>query len=175
MTLKLKRTPGLYLLGFMGSGKSTVGRALADRLGWEFSDIDLEIEQREGHSIADIFAERGEETFRLIESEAVRRRATSIEAGNPCVVALGGGACVQPGNWEAIANSGVTIWLQCSFGRIRNRVLQDATRPLANDAEGLERLFQVRLPHYQKSDYAIDADCDDPASVVGRILTLPIF
>jgi shikimate kinase len=159
----------------MGSGKSTVGRALSERLGWEFSDIDHEIEQREGHTIADIFAQRGEASFRQIESDALRRRATAIEAGNPCVVALGGGACVQPGNWETIVNSGVTVWLQCSLGRIRERVLQDVTRPLASDAETLERLFQVRLPHYQKSDYAIDADCDDPASVVGRILTLPIF
>lgn len=175
MTLKLKRTPGLYLVGFMGSGKSTVGRALADQLGWYFSDIDSEIEQQEGRTIADIFARHGEAWFRGIESDALRRRASSIEAGNPYVVAVGGGACVQPGNWQAITNSGITIWLQCSLNRIRRRVFDDATRPLAGDEAALRALFDVRLPLYQRSDFSVDADCDDPDSVLARILTLPIF
>jgi shikimate kinase len=175
MTLKLKRTPGLYLIGFMGSGKSTIGRALADQLGWDFSDLDSEIEAEEGRSIASIFAQQGEASFRAIEGEALRRRASSIEAGNPCVVALGGGACVQPSNWQAIANSGVTIWLQCSFPRISHRVLQDVARPLAANFESMRELFEARLPLYRRSDYTIDADCDDPGCVVGRILTLPIF
>ena len=87
MTLKLKRTPGLYLVGFMAVGKTTVGRALADELGWPFADIDAEIEANEGKTIAQIFDERGEFAFRDLETEAIRRRVRWIEAGHPCVVA----------------------------------------------------------------------------------------
>src|SRR5579875_1032216 len=100
MTLKLKRTPGLYLVGFMGSGKTTVGRALSDELGWPFTDIDSEIEIREGQAISQIFQERGEAAFRDLEAEAIRSHVSRIEAGHPCVIALGGGAFVQPRNWE---------------------------------------------------------------------------
>ena len=71
MLLKLKRTPGLYLIGFMGSGKSAVGRLLADELGWSFADIDEDIENAQGVSIAEIFDTRGEETFREIETAAL--------------------------------------------------------------------------------------------------------
>jgi shikimate kinase len=175
MTLKLKRTPGLYLVGFMGSGKSTVGRVLAEELGWSFSDIDQEIEKQEGRTIAEIFTTSGEPVFRSIEAEAVRRRVVEIEAGHPCVVALGGGAMLLQQTRDAIINSGVTVWLQCSLDRIRQRVLRDVTRPLAASEETLQRLFEVRLPIYQKSDFSIDADCDDPSQVVSRILSLPIF
>src|ERR1700683_3255811 len=75
MLLKLKRTPGLYLVGFMGSGKSAVGRLLADELGWSFADVDDDIEKEQGVSIADIFDTRGEEEFRRLEQEAIRKRA----------------------------------------------------------------------------------------------------
>src|SRR5579884_1143933 len=115
MTLKLKRTPGLYLVGFMASGKTTVGRALADELGWPFSDLDLEVEKKAGTSIAQIFEQMGEEMFRRLETDALRARVRQIEAGHPCVVALGGGAFVQPSNWDLVANNGVTVWLDCSM------------------------------------------------------------
>ena len=74
MLLKLKRTPGLYLVGFMGSGKSAVGRLLADELGWSFADIDEDIEQAHGISIAEIFDTRGEQEFRGMEQEALRKQ-----------------------------------------------------------------------------------------------------
>src|SRR5215469_11581703 len=81
MNLKLKRTPGLYLLGFMASGKSTIGRLLADRLGWSFFDIDHEIETSENCSIAGIFDTRGEAEFRLIETQILRQHVQHIERG----------------------------------------------------------------------------------------------
>src|SRR5579862_9900078 len=92
MILKLKRTPGIYLVGFMGSGKSTVGRALADELGWSFFDLDDEIERREGATISELFDTRGEASFRQAESAALRERVVQVERGRPQVVSLGGGA-----------------------------------------------------------------------------------
>ena len=85
MILKLKRTPGIFLVGFMGSGKSTVGRALAEELGWGFADLDEDIEKREGMSISQIFDTGGEAEFRRAETAALRERVRSIERGKPCV------------------------------------------------------------------------------------------
>jgi shikimate kinase len=175
MTLKLKRTPGLYLVGFMGSGKSTVGRSLAEELGWCFVDIDQEIEQEQQRTIAEIFAEHGEAAFREIESETLRKRVMEIEAGNPCVVALGGGAFVQQRNWEIIENNGVTVWLDCPLEVIRERLGDLKTRPLATDPIAMAKLFEARRPLYARADYRVSADCQDPSEVARQILSFPIF
>jgi shikimate kinase len=175
MTLKLKRTPGLYLVGFMGTGKSTIGRSLADELGWCFLDLDQEIEKDQGQSISQIFERRGEPAFRDIESQVLRRRVSYIESGNPCVMALGGGAFVQPQNWQVIEDNGITVWLDCALERIHSRLSEDKTRPLAADRCSMEKLFEARRPLYARADYRIDADCDDPAEVLRQILSLPIF
>lgn len=175
MTLKLKRTPGLYLVGFMAAGKTTVGRALAEELGWPFCDLDSEIEATEGKTIAQIFQERGEKAFRDLETEAIRRHVVRIEAGLACVIALGGGAFVQPRNWELIADNGVTVWLDCGIETVRRRLGDAATRPLARNGEGLGKLFQDRRPLYQRADFRIEVDCDDVRQIVTRILQLPIF
>ena len=89
MILKLVRTPGIYLVGFMGSGKSTVGRILADRMGWGFADLDAEIEAEQGTTISAIFEECGEGHFRKLETEAIRKRVHRVRAGQPMVIALG--------------------------------------------------------------------------------------
>ena len=121
MTLKLKRTPGLYLVGFMASGKTTIGQALAEEIGWPFVDIDSEIEALEGKKITEIFQERGENGFREVESAVIRGHVLSIEAGRPCVIALGGGAFIQARNWDLIINNGVTVWLDCPLEIVRRR------------------------------------------------------
>ena len=175
MTLKLKRTPGLYLVGFMGTGKSTVGRSLADELGWCFFDLDEEIEREQGQTIAQIFSEQGEQVFRELESQVLRRRVSYIESGNPCVMALGGGAFVQSQNWQIIEDNGITVWLDCALERIQSRLGEDKTRPLAADRSAMEKLFEARRPVYARADYRIDANCDDPAEVLRQILRLPIF
>ncbi len=175
MTLKLKRTPGLYLVGFMAAGKTTVGRALADELGWPFIDIDSQIEAQEGTTIAQIFLERGEEAFRELETRAIRMHVSNIEAGNPSIVALGGGAFVQPRNWELIENNGITLWLDCTLETVRARLGDDATRPLAQDHAGLAQLFEDRRPLYARADFRVDVDTDEIHEIVGRILRLPIF
>ena len=96
MLLKLKRTPGTLPGRIHGIGEiGTVGRLLADELGWSFADMDEDIEAEQGIPIAEIFDTRGEEEFRKIEREAVRKRVSEIECGKPMVVALGGGAFAQ--------------------------------------------------------------------------------
>ena len=87
MILKLKRTPGIYLVGFMACGKTTVGGGLAWELGWSFADIDEDIETVQGITIAQIFETRGEAEFRRIEAAAIQERVRSIERGRPTVVA----------------------------------------------------------------------------------------
>ncbi|MGA2434402.1 MAG: shikimate kinase, partial [Bryobacteraceae bacterium] len=126
MMLKLVRTPGIYLAGFMGSGKTMVGKLLADRLGWNFIDLDAVIEAEQGTSIASIFETRGEEHFRQLETEAIRKRMRTVRTGVPMVVALGGGAFLRPENFEMLRENGVTVWLDCPFETVRQRVAVNA-------------------------------------------------
>jgi shikimate kinase len=175
VTLKLKRTPGLYLVGFMAAGKTSVGRLLADELGWCFIDIDSEIEAHEGKTIAEIFREHGEAHFREIEAQMIRNRVSLIEAGDPCVMALGGGAFVQKGNWQLIQNNGVTVWLDCQLETVRKRLGEDTTRPLAQDRRALKKLFEDRRLLYARADFRIDVDTAEIDEIVQKILALPIF
>ncbi len=175
MILKLKRTPAIYLVGFMGSGKSTVGRALADELGWHFFDLDEEIEQREGAAISHIFDTRGEAAFRVIESAVLHQRVHYAQMGRPQVVALGGGAFLSEENFNLVSDNGVTIWLDCSFERICRRIDGQTHRPLARDPEKLKKLFELRREGYARADYRIDVLDDDAAAAVARVLALPLF
>lgn len=175
MHIKLKRSPGIYLAGFMGSGKSTVGTALATALGWDFVDLDKEIEAAEGESIPSIFDSRGETEFRRLEREAIRKQVSRIERGAPTVVALGGGAFVEPGNYELIENHGVTVWLDCSFGEVQRRLTgHEHERPLARDPARFKLLFDARRAGYGRADFRVDGDCD-PAATASTILALPLW
>jgi shikimate kinase len=175
MHIKLKRSPGIYIAGFMGSGKSTVGRMLADRLGWDFVDLDEEIERAEQTPIARIFEERGEAEFRRIETETMKRWVRKIEGGMPTVVALGGGAFVHPGNFDLIENHGISIWLDCSFEEIARRLSAVAhDRPLARDPESFRQLYETRRPGYSRADFRVEGHCD-PDTAVGAIMNLPLW
>jgi shikimate kinase len=173
MILKLVRTPGVYLVGFMGSGKSTVGRLLADRLGWEFIDLDREIEAEQGITIAEIFDQYGEEHFRRIETDAIRQHVRRVRTGRPAVMALGGGAFCRDANYEMLQENGVTVWLDCPLEVARRRA--DATRPLARDAGKFAALYESRRTAYARADFRIETVCDDPESAVESICKLPIF
>lgn len=175
MILKLKRTPGIYLTGFMGSGKTTIGRLLAHELGWSFADLDQDIEEAHGRSIAEIFDTRGEHEFRNIEKEAVRKRVREVERGKPMVVALGGGTFIDEANRHLLHEKGVTIWLDCSFARVYDRVNGSSHRPLARDPEKFQRLYEERRALYSRSEHRVEIDTDDPAAIVASILKLPIF
>jgi shikimate kinase len=171
---KLKRAPGVYLTGFMGSGKTTVARLLADRLGWEFIDLDDEIENAEHATIAEIFESRGEPEFRRIETEAIRTVMRRIERGSAAVVALGGGTFVQPANAALLENHGISVWLDCSFETIRQRIAEPGLRPLARDPEIFRKLYEDRRAAYSGASYRVDANGDIDRAVE-LILELPCW
>jgi shikimate kinase len=175
MILKLKRTPGIYLVGFMGSGKSTVGRALADELGWNFFDLDEDIERRQGTAISQIFETQGEPEFRRLESEALWDRVQSVQAGRPQVIALGGGAFLSQENFELVSSNGISLWLDCPWEMIERRTAGQNHRPLARDRDRFRELFQSRLSAYARADYTVQVRDDDPRSALAQILTLPLF
>jgi shikimate kinase len=175
MILKLKRTPGIYLVGFMGSGKTTIGRLLADRIGWHFVDLDAHIEAGQGTRIFDIFETRGEAEFRRIEREMLRDVVRAVERGRPTVLALGGGAIVHPDNYALVEDNGIVIWLDCPFEIVRQRVAQAQHRPLARDPASFAQLYETRRECYARADYRIPIESDDPAVAVAAALELPLF
>lgn len=175
MILKLKRAPVIYLVGFMACGKSTVSGMLAERLGWRCIDLDQEIEKEQGAAIAEIFRHRGEAEFRRLETEAIRARVHLAQNGHPVVMALGGGAFLQPDNFELIISNGVTVWLDCPLDVLKERIAGDATRPLAGDSEQFERLYASRRPGYARADYRIDTTGMNAEQVTEAVLALPIF
>jgi shikimate kinase len=175
MILKLKRTPGIYLVGFMAAGKTTIGKLLAHELGWSFADVDEDIEAADGSSIAEIFDARGEQEFRKIEQEAVRKRVGEIVRARPMVVALGGGAFAQDAIRALLEENGVSIWLDCPFPTVVQRIGETLHRPLARDPEKFKELFEDRRAPYSKAEYRIEINSDDPAEIVEAILKLPIF
>lgn len=175
MILKLKRTPGIYLVGFMGSGKSTVGRGLAKHLGWRFADLDEDIEAREQTTIPQIFDERGEDEFRRVEHDALKRRIADVARGVPWVIAVGGGCFAQPKNHELITNHGLSIWLDAPLEIIRARVAHSTHRPLARDPEKFEALYWSRRTSYEQADYRVEVGPDGSTGATEAILRLPIF
>lgn len=175
MNLTLKRTPGIYVVGFMGAGKSTVGRALANRLGWRFIDIDDDIEAAGETSISNIFEQRGEEVFRQMEHDALRARVREIERGRPTVLALGGGAFAQDRNRQLLTGNGISVWLDCGFEKVKQRVAGASHRPLARDPEKFAALYEARRQAYSQAEVRIEILSDDPAETVTAILAHPLL
>jgi shikimate kinase len=175
MTIKLKRTPGIYLVGFMGSGKTTIGRLLARRIGWHFVDLDQDIEKADGRTVQQIFSAHGEEYFRSLEHHALKARVNDVERGKPSVVALGGGTFVRPDNFALLENNGVTLFLDAPFEVIQRRVPADGTRPLATDSLKFRELFEARRNLYQLADHHIPIADDDPEVNVELIIALQLF
>jgi shikimate kinase len=156
----------IYLIGFMGAGKSTIGRLLAKRLGWAFVDLDKEIERAERRSIRDIFRQDGEPHFRQLEHQHLRDLTTRQHL----VIALGGGAFVDPANRELTSTTGLTVWLKVSFATVASRVRMDGTRPKFATREQAERLYQIREPVYSLARIHTDADNRPPADVADELL-----
>ena len=175
MILKLKQNPGIYLVGFMGCGKSTIASALADELGWSFFDLDQEIEKAAGESIADLFEHKGEAAFRALETEALKKRVYNVRTGRPQVIALGGGAFTIEENFALVSNHGVTIWLDAPLEVIKPRIAAETHRPLARDPERFQALYEDRRDSYARADYRIETSDLDPAAIVASILALPLF
>jgi shikimate kinase len=175
MNLKLKRTPGLYVTGFMAAGKSTIARHLAGELGWSFFDLDEEIERAEGATIAALFDTHGEAEFRRREAVILAQHVKFIERGRPSVLALGGGTFAQDANRELVMTNGMAIWLDCPFETVRQRVSQATHRPLARDMEKFAELYEARRPIYGLADIHIAIESDDPAVAVKAILAHPLL
>jgi shikimate kinase len=171
MNIRLKRTPGLYVVGFMASGKSTIGRHLAGELGWSFFDIDEEIERAEKTSIASIFDQRGEAEFRRIEAAVIAQHVRWIERGHPAVVALGGGAFAEARNRELLLDHGLAVWLDCPLDVVKQRVAQASHRPLARDPEKFAALYHARRQCYSLADVHVAIESDDPGDTVRTILS----
>lgn len=165
----------VFLLGFMGCGKTTVGKLLSLRLGWSFLDVDEEIERRQGRTIRQIFEQDGEPYFRQVESKLLEE-TLARGSKESLVVALGGGTIAQPINAQRIcANGAITIWLDCPLEELRSRCRGLNHRPLFRDAETFEQLYRQRLPFYQQADFRVDANRADPGQVVEEILRCGVF
>ncbi|MBN1793509.1 MAG: shikimate kinase [Candidatus Omnitrophica bacterium] len=161
----------IVLAGFMGTGKTCVGKKLAGRLGIEFVDLDDVIEAREGRLITQIFAEKGEAYFRGVEKALVRE----FSEKTPFVIATGGGAVVDQENLRLLKKSGVVILLEADIETILERTHGQTHRPLlmVADPKGrIKELLEARAPFYKKADYAIDTTSLNVDEVVERILSL---
>jgi shikimate kinase len=156
----------IYLVGFMAAGKTTVARALAERLGWRAEDIDELIEARERRTVADIFARSGEPYFRTLERDILRL----LLPLRHIVVATGGGTFMDPDNRVAINMDGVSVWLDVPLDELVARLPADGRRPLAADRTQMERLYSMRQAGYANAQIRIDARGAHPEAVAERIL-----
>jgi len=165
------KTQALFLVGFMGAGKSSVGELLGQRLGWPFEDLDVRIQQRDGRSIEQIFAESGEQFFRRIEHEALR--AVVEELGTtPRVIALGGGAFAQPENIQFLRSAGVaTVFLDGSVDELFQRCQdQGRPRPLRSDLELFRKLYDARREHYLGASLRVDTSAKSIEAVASEVV-----
>ena len=158
----------VYLVGFMGAGKTTVARGLARRLDWRAIDIDEMVEQRERMPVADIFARHGEPYFRIVE-----RGALTDQLGvRHVVVATGGGTFVDPQNRSMINADGLSVWLDIPLERALARVPAGGRRPLAADREAFERLYHLRRAAYQQAHVRVDAGRHGVEALVEQFMEL---
>ena len=156
----------IYLVGFMGAGKTTVGRALADRLGWEFADLDERICQREGKGIPAIFREQGEAHFRRVEREVL----TSLTRILSLVIATGGGTYVAEENRSLVEAAGWSVWLRVGLAEALRRCSTGGGRPLLGTRAELEALFRFRQEFYRCARTAVATEGVDPEEVADRVI-----
>ena len=161
----------LYLVGMMGSGKTSTGRPLAERLGYGFVDADAVIEQAAGCSIPEIFERDGEAGFRSLESQVL----SAISQRHSLVVATGGGVVTQPENW-GLLHSGIVIWLDVVPDQLLHRLNADSTvRPLLQTTDpeaALNALLNKRRPLYSEADLTVVINDETPEAVADGILQL---
>ena len=174
MHIKLKRAPGIYIAGFMGAGKSTVGTMLADRLGWDFVDLDAEIEAQEGETIPRLFERAASGSSGGLKGGHAER-VRKIERGMPTVVALGGGAFVEPGNFDLIGATASRSGSTAHSRSIGQRLAADPQdRPLARDPAAFRKLYDERQAGYSRADFRVEGNCH-PSVAVEAIIALPLW
>ncbi len=163
--------PGVVLVGFMGSGKSSVGRELARRTGAEFVDVDARIERKAGREIRVLFAEEGEAAFRVREKAAL----VDVLSVKGRVVAAGGGAFLDEGNRRMMKAYAPVVFLEVKAETVLRRLERDAKRPLLQgaDRESVVRdLLEKRTPEYRRADHTVPADDLTAKEIAGRIIEL---
>lgn len=158
----------IFLVGFMGAGKTTVGRTLAEHLRYDFFDLDELIEAQAGNSVQAIFAELGEAEFRRLEHEAIRACSDRLRA----VIALGGGAYVSGQNRTLLRTIGRTVWLDCPLEVCLKRVSGDKSRPLLGDEDEMRELLEERRSAYAQADYVVETGELSPEKLVIEITRL---
>lgn len=158
----------LVLMGMMGCGKSHVGRILAQEFGIQLYDIDADIEGEQGQKISDIFANYGEEHFRGLELEMVRRKVSQ----GFCVISLGGGAITTPDVLKLVKEKTISVWLDAPIEVLFERTQRNKNRPLLdceNPKERLQVLFDARKALYAQADIRVDSSAGDPLVAVRNI------
>ena len=167
----------VYIAGFMGSGKSTIGPILANTLGFEFVDMDKCVEKKAQMRIVDIFATEGEQAFRALEHETLKE----VSSRDHCVVSLGGGTIANEENFRLIRESGIIVYLQLSPGEILQRVHHRTDRPLLTGTDGaklpieevqrrVEDLLQRREQFYGRAEVVIQGDRKRVGATVDEIV-----
>lgn len=162
-------TKPIVLVGLMGAGKSTIGRRLAHALGLQFVDSDQEIVEAAGCSISDIFEIYGEAIFRDVEQRVLLR----LVGGEPCVIATGGGAFMNPVIRSAIKEKTTSVWLKADLPILLERVSRRDTRPLLRTGDKgaiLSKMIEDRYPLYGEADITIDSNAGLHDTVVERAL-----
>jgi shikimate kinase len=156
------RRQRIYLTGFMGSGKSTIGPILANTIGYEFADVDRAVERAVGKTVNEIFLESGEDRFRLLERDILARLAVRSRL----VIALGGGTIMDEENFRLVTGTGIVVYLKSSPEQLFRRVHRRDDRPVLRDREGqrldderlrqrIQDLYQLREPVYAQADFTV--------------------
>lgn len=159
----------VILIGFMGAGKSTVGRELERLGGFRLIDLDAVIVHLAGRSIPEIFADEGEERFREYETAALR----SLDGDHRTAIATGGGVIGREENWTLMRSLGPVVYLRADWQTLRRRLAGSQGRPLADagqDSAQVEALWRKRLPQYERADIIVDTDRLDSTQVAQTIL-----
>ncbi len=165
-------TRAVFLVGFMGAGKTSVGRVLGRILGWRFDDLDDLIQAREGRNIETIFRDSGETEFRRAEHDALRKLLSELDA-SPRVVALGGGAFVQPENAKLLEEAKFpSVFLDAPVDELFQRCqMQPVERPLRRDRDQFRSLYETRKGFYQKAFLRIDTSEKNVEMIAAEIAT----
>ncbi len=162
----------IFLVGFMGAGKTSVGRALSRKLGWPFEDLDDRIQAREGRTIPEIFQQSGEAEFRRNEVAALRELLAEAESG-PIIAALGGGAFVQEEVASLLENAGsVTVFLDAPAEELWRRCERDVIdRPLQRKQAEFRQLYETRRPWYLRAQMRVDTEGLEVEHIVSAIMS----
>tara|TARA_B100000131_G_C17725054_1_gene454451 strand:- start:24 stop:536 length:513 start_codon:yes stop_codon:yes gene_type:complete len=165
----------IYLVGFMGSGKTSIGKALSDRIKWEFIDTDKIIENKKGQSITSIFSEYGEEIFRKYELETLQE----IQNKKKVIIATGGGLPINNNSIDIMNKTGITIYLKCTFNMLfkrlkKNKITRPIIRNLSNNE--LQKFIQQELnnreKYYKKAKYIIEIENLNTEDILSKINSL---